>query len=85
MLSKFDYEYDVLGEITTWTQQAGTAAAQAYTFGYDPVSQLKSATLKNASGGVLKGYSYDYDAAGNRTLEAITPWLQATHRIISIN
>ena len=35
------------------------------------MGQLKSATLKNASQAVLKSYTYDYDGAGNRTLEAI--------------
>jgi len=70
-ISKFDYEYDVLGQITKWTQQAGANPAQAYNFGYDPVSQLKSGILKDLSGAVLKSYSYDYDAAGNRTVEAI--------------
>lgn len=70
-ISKFDYEYDVLGQITKWTQQAGPAAAQAYGFGYDPVSQLKSAILKDASQAVLKSYNYDYDASSNRTSEAI--------------
>jgi len=69
--SKFDYEYDVLGEITKWTQQAGANPAQAYNLDYDRVGQLKSGILKNASGGILKGYSYDYDPAGNRSTEAI--------------
>ena len=70
-ISKFDYEYDVLGQITKWTQQAGAAPAQAYQFGYDPVGELKSGTLKNASQTVLKSYTYDYDGSGNRTVEAI--------------
>jgi RHS repeat-associated protein len=70
-ISKFDYEYDALGRITKWTQQAGAAASQPYEFSYDPVSELKNATLKDASQAVLKSYTYDYDSAGNRTLEAI--------------
>ena len=61
----------MLGQITKWTQQAGANPAQAYNFGYDPVSQLKSGILKDLSGAVLKSYNYDYDAAGNRTTEAI--------------
>src|SRR5437667_8339114 len=52
-ISKFDYEYDVLGQITKWTQQVGASAAQAYDFGNDPVGQLKSAILKDVSGAVL--------------------------------
>jgi RHS repeat-associated protein len=70
-LSKFDYEYDTLGQITKWTQQIGATATQAYDFGYDPVGQLKRAALRDASGGILKSYNYDYDPAGNRTVEAI--------------
>lgn len=70
-ISKFDYEYDTLGQITKWTQQAGTGAPQAYDFGYDSIGQLKSATLKDVSQAVLKSYNYDYDAGGNRSLEAI--------------
>ena len=70
-ISKFDYEYDVLGQITRWTQQTDANATQHYNFDYDRVSQLKAATLRDASDGILKGYSYDYDPAGNRTVEAI--------------
>jgi RHS repeat-associated protein len=70
-ISKFDYEYDVLGQITKWAQQTGTSAAQAYDFRYDPVGQLKSATLKDASQAILKTYNFDYDAGSNRTSEAI--------------
>jgi RHS repeat-associated protein len=70
-ISRFDYEYNVLGQITKWTQQVDAAAAQAYNLNYDRVGQLKGGILKNASGGILKGYSYDYDPAGNRSTEAI--------------
>ena len=52
-------------------RQASAAAPQAYEFGYDPVGELKSGTLKNASQTVLKSYTYDYDGSGNRTVEAI--------------
>lgn len=61
----------MLGQITKWTQQAGAAGAQAYEFGYDPVGELKSALLKDASQTILKSYTYDYDAGGSRTVEAI--------------
>ena len=70
-ISKFDYEYDVLWQITKWTQQAGAPAAQAYEFVYDPVGQVKSGILKDASQAVLKSYTYDYDGSGNRTVEGI--------------
>ena len=70
-ISRFGYEYDVLGQIKKWTQQTGTAPAQAFTFDYDPVQQLKSAILSDMAGGALKSYSYDYDRGGNRIGEAI--------------
>lgn len=70
-ISRFGYEYSVPGQIEKWTQQIGTTPAQAFSFGYDPVRQLKSATLADMDGGVLKSYSYDYDRGGNRTGEAI--------------
>jgi RHS repeat-associated protein len=70
-ISKFDYEYDVLGEITRWTQQTDANPAQHYNFDYDHVGQLKAGTLKDASDGILKSYSYDYDLAANRTVEVI--------------
>ena len=44
----------MLGQITKWTQQAGSAAAQAYGFGYDPVGQLKSGILKDAFSGSIE-------------------------------
>jgi RHS repeat-associated protein len=70
-ISKFNYEYDVLGQITRWTQQTDANAAQHYNFDYDRVSQLKATTLRDVSDGILKGYSYDYDLSGNRTAEVI--------------
>src|SRR5947199_6351801 len=70
-ISKFDYEYNVLGQITKWTQQADANSPQAYSLDYDRVSELKSAALRDASEALLKSYSYDYDLAGNRTVEVI--------------
>jgi RHS repeat-associated protein len=70
-ISKFDYEYDVLGQIARWTQQTDANSPQHYDFDYDRVSQLKAATLRDVSDAMLKGYSYDYDLAGNRTTEVI--------------
>jgi len=70
-ISKFDYEYDVLGQITRWSQQAGANSPQHYNFGYDRVNQLKAATLRDPADAILKSYSYDYDPAGNRTVEVM--------------
>ena len=70
-ISRFGYEYDVLGSIRKWTQQAGSAPGQAFTLDYDLVQQIKSAILADSGGTILKSYSYDYDRAGNRIGEAV--------------
>jgi len=47
VISKFDYTYNTVGDILTWTQaNSGTANAHNYTFGYDSGDQLKSVLLK---------------------------------------
>jgi RHS repeat-associated protein len=75
-ISKFDYVYDPVGNITTWTQQtdSGTSAViHAYDFTYDPTDQLTTARLRttDAVPTTLKRYGYVYDPAGNRTTEQI--------------
>src|SRR5437660_9676329 len=70
-ISKFDYEYDVLGQITRWTQQADANPPPHHNVDYDRVSQVKAATLRDVSDAILKNYSYDYDLAGDRTVEVI--------------
>ena len=67
-LSKFNYTYDAVGNIKTWTQQTDSNPAKAYGLEYDPADQLLVATL---SGGATKRYRYAYDPAGNRTAEQI--------------
>jgi len=73
VISQFDYQYNVAGRISEWTQQnSGSAQGQKYALGYDGADQLQSATLKNATtGAILLQSNYGYDAAGNRTLEQI--------------
>jgi len=66
ILSKFDYTYDSLGDITQWTQQADSNAPTTWAYGYDQVSQLLNAVKKDANGNLLSQYSYAYDHAGNR-------------------
>jgi RHS repeat-associated protein len=68
IISQFDYLYNPVGDITSWTvRQGGAATAATYTLGYDAADQQRSAMLKKVQGGtVLKQYDYDYDAAGNR-------------------
>jgi RHS repeat-associated protein len=72
-LSKFDYAYDPVGQITNWTQQADAATPTAYTYQYDAGNQILNAVLKSTGVGamVLKQYAYGYDLAGNRTSEQI--------------
>jgi RHS repeat-associated protein len=72
-LSKFNYLYDAEGSITQWTQQYGTAAANAYDLSYDGAEQLVSGVYKTTDPTpvVLKRYGYAYDPAGNRTTEQI--------------
>ena len=72
-LSKFDYVYDAVGQITNWTQQADTTATNVQALTYDPVNQLLSDTVHSntIAGAILKQYAYGYDAVGNRTTEQI--------------
>jgi RHS repeat-associated protein len=70
-LSKFDYTYDPIGNILTWRQERVGSAAKRYTFTHDLVDQLTSALLTdtNSTPTVLKRQAWDYDAAGNRTVD----------------
>lgn len=71
-LSKFDYTYDIVGNILTWRQQADSTAVQ-WAYGYDAADQLTSA-VKWSTGGtpaILQRFAYAYDPAGNRTTEQI--------------
>jgi len=58
-ISKFDYAYDLEGQIKTWTQQADTNAPTAWEYGYDAANQLLDATLKSTGAGasILKQFS----------------------------
>ena len=71
-LSKFDYTYDVAGNILTWRQQADTTAV-LWEYGYDQADQLTAAIKKatDPQQTVLKRYYYRYDPAGNRLSEQI--------------
>jgi RHS repeat-associated protein len=72
-LSKFDYTYDVTGNITTWQQQVDSDPAVMWSYLYDNANQL-TAAIKQSTGGTpttLKRYAYGYDPVGNRTFEQI--------------
>ncbi len=71
-VSKFDYTYNAVGDITAWTQQIDATTTNAYIFSYDRADQLLGATLQNAvTLAALTNYYYAYDGAGNRTSEQV--------------
>ena len=72
-LSKFDYGYDALGQITNWTQQVDNTATNVEVMQYDPVNQLLAVTVhgNTVAGAILNQYAYGYDQSGNRTTEQI--------------
>lgn len=68
LLSQFDYTYDAAGQILTWTQQAGAAAATRLELEYDLAGQLAGARRVNAAtSALLQRFVYGFDEAGNRT------------------
>ncbi|MDE3156179.1 MAG: hypothetical protein KGN76_13845 [Acidobacteriota bacterium] len=70
-LSRFDYTYNAVGDILTWQQQADTAPADTWTYGYDRADQLTTAVKTAADQTVLGREAYTYDPAGNRTTEQV--------------
>jgi RHS repeat-associated protein len=72
-ISKFNYTYDAVGNIKSWTQQADNDPPKVYDLAYDPTDQLTGATLRTigSTSSILKRYAYTYDPAGNRTTEQI--------------
>jgi RHS repeat-associated protein len=68
-ISQFGYSHDVAtGRISDWSQKVGSQAPSIYSFGYDAVNQLISATVTN-SGRLAEAFGYGYDSAGNRLTE----------------
>jgi RHS repeat-associated protein len=70
-LSKFNYQFDSAGRIRKWLQQVASGTPQALTNYYDREGQLLDQVIAPQDGAPAKGYSYAYDAAGNRTAEQI--------------
>ena len=72
-LSKFDYKYDPVGNITNWTEQPDTNTPTVVVMQYDPVNELLNSMVfsNTVAGAVLKQYAYGYDLNGNRTSEQI--------------
>lgn len=70
-ISEFIYGHDVpTGQITSWSQQAGTQTPSIYSFTYDLVDQLTAASVTEG-GNVVKTFGYSYDLASNRLTEQI--------------
>jgi RHS repeat-associated protein len=70
IISKFNYGYNPVGQITNWTQQVDAATPQVYSLLYDPVDELTNAVVATNSV-TFKTYGYTYDLGGNRTTESI--------------
>ena len=80
-ISEFIYGHDVpTGQITSWSQQAGTQTPSVYSLAYDPVDQLIAASVSEG-GNVVKTFGYSYDPASNRLTEQV----DATTRQFSYN
>jgi RHS repeat-associated protein len=72
-LSKFDYSYDPVGNITNWMEQTDANTPTVAVMQYDPINQLlNSTTFSNTvAGPILKQYACSYDLSGNRSSEQI--------------
>lgn len=70
-LSKFDYQYDVLGRIKQWTEQADANTPQVMSMDYDNEDQLLDAAIAPQGQSTTRTFNYGYDVAGNRTSEEI--------------
>ncbi len=71
VISQFDYTYNSVGNMLTWTlANSGAANPQRYDFGYDSTDQLRNARLTDTvTQSSVHQYDYDYDAGGNRKVE----------------
>ena len=70
-IARHDYTYDSLGRIATWKRSApltnpGTTHEYEWTMTHDFASQLTGVVEKALSGTLRGGWTYGYDAAGNR-------------------
>lgn len=72
-----NYTYNSEGEVLSYAGgvgkiQNGIWQPGRVDYGYNPASELTAATLRNtASNAILSAAFYDFDRAGNRTLEAV--------------
>ncbi|CAN5443424.1 hypothetical protein BH23VER1_BH23VER1_08670 [soil metagenome] len=68
-LSKFNYEYTLTWNISSWKKQLGPAAGDTSTWVpfYDASDQLRDAAAYGSAGAIGQLLGYGYDDAGNRT------------------
>lgn len=66
-LSRWDYTYDPVGNITSWSGQRDSTAPRVATPGHDLADQLTTVAFTNPTA----TFGYAYDAAGNRRQETI--------------
>ena len=69
-LAKFDYTYDAVGNIKSWSQQRGASPATVLSLGYDVADQLVTASQVPAGTSPTR-FAYAYDPSGNRTAEQL--------------
>ena len=70
-IARHDYTYDSLGRIGTWKRRAplanpGTTHEYEWTMTHDFANQLTGVVERSLSGALLGGWTYGYEAAGNR-------------------
>jgi RHS repeat-associated protein len=70
-LSRFQYTYDLDGNVLTWSQQRDSGTAQVLTFGYDALDQLASGARTPVDATLVDRFAYAYDKAGNRIAEQL--------------
>jgi RHS repeat-associated protein len=70
-ISTYSYTYELTGAILTWSTQLDSAAAQTASFQYDSAQELIGASLPTTVSGPPQAASYQFDLAGNRTLEQV--------------
>ncbi|MFD2258139.1 hypothetical protein ACFSSA_15770, partial [Luteolibacter algae] len=66
-LSSNAYAYSPNGNIKTWAQTIGAAAANTWEIAYDRADQLEAATLTDPASAILAQHAWRYDKSGNRT------------------
>ena len=68
VISQFDYTYNSVGNILSWTQaNSSLTNPRRYDFSYDAADQLRAAGLTDTvTQSAVHQYDYDYDPAGNQ-------------------